>query len=129
MPPIEPFEASVAVSKGVKPLANGGWVTIAHGQIRLFDGNGNLVSEGPTSTTYAKARKMTMGSGMSVWIGGEKYTLSPGSGNRPKGVVISLHNPGAGAGAAVVAHGRAFAKQFYAALEAAGGKLGSPPQS
>lgn len=125
----EPFEASVAVSKGIKPIANAGWVVIADGQVRLFDGKGNVLSKGPTTTTFAKSRKMTMGSGMSVWIGGEKYTLSPGSGNRPQGVVVSLHNPGLGIGASVVSHGRAFAKEFYAALEAAGGTLGAPAGS
>ena len=122
------FEASVAIWKGVKPIANGSWVMVAAGQIRLFDGKGRLMGEGPRLTTYAKPRRMTMGIGMSVWIGGEKYMLSPGSGNRPEGVVVSLHNPGVGAGAAAVAHGQSFAMEFYAALEKAGGNLGSPPE-
>ena len=79
--------------------------------------------EEPASNVWAKGRRGTMGSGVSFWLGSEKYMVSPGSGNRPDRVVVPS---GVALGAASVLHGRDFAKQLYAALEAAGGHIGKP---
>jgi hypothetical protein len=117
-----PFEASVAISKGVKPIANGGWLWLGDGQLRLFDGKGEIVAEAPTDRVWAKGKLATMGSGVALWVGEDKFMISPGSGNRPAFFVPT----GAGIGASSVAHGRKFAKELYAALEAAGGHLGKP---
>ena len=117
----EPFEASVAISQGVKPIANGGWLTLADDTLSLVDTDGQPVASGPVAEVWAKPRIGTMGSGISVWVGGNKYMISPGSGNRPGGLIA------ANRAASVVAHGRKFGKAFLAALEAAGGHIGKPP--
>jgi hypothetical protein len=117
------FEASVAISRGVKPISNGGWLTLTNGHVTLFDGKGNIVARASTDQVWAKRKLGTMGTGVQLWVGEEKFVIGPGSGDRPEG----MNGPsGAAVGSKAIAHGRAFAKEFYAALEAAGGRLGKP---
>lgn len=118
----EPFGTSVAISKSMKPISNNGWLQIADGQVQLYDGKGEVLAEAPASQVWAKSNIATMGAGISLWIGEQKYMVSQGSGSRPGFVAFS----GAGVGSNAVANGRKFGKVLFAALEAAGGHHGKP---
>lgn len=120
------YEASVAIWRGMRPVANGGWVSLKDGHFQLFDGKGRVLTEAPASEVWAKGKGLTMNSGTSTWVSGEKFMLSPGSGNRPKGLRLTPDGGGGAIGAAVVAHGIAFGAEFMEALEAHGGHRGKP---
>jgi hypothetical protein len=113
------FDARVAISKGVKPIANGGRVLMANSWLELYDTKGNLVARGPLADVWAKKRPGTWGSGVSLWIGTDKFMISRGT-TSATGLLV-------GGASAKVLSGRAFSREFLAALEAAGAHLGKRP--
>lgn len=113
------FDAIAAISKGVKPIAIGGRVALTGGLIELYDDDGRWVAGGPVSEAWAKKRFGTWGSGVSLWIGSDKFTISPGA------WALDLST---GKASTTVLDGRAFSRDLLSALEAAGGHIGKRPR-
>lgn len=128
-PGAAPFEASVAIWKGVKPVANSGWLAMGGGHFSLFDGKGRALVQVPTDEVWATKSRFTMGSGVSLRIRGDHYMISPGSGQRPAGLAEVMTASSIAGSSVLLALGRMFAGEFYAALETAGGHLGKGPST
>ncbi|UYM03909.1 hypothetical protein [Solicola gregarius] len=69
------------IGRGLKPLAQHGFVVIENGSITLYDSKQQPIHGGPLSETTAKKVPMTGGKSLSVNIAGEKFNVSPGWGD------------------------------------------------
>ena len=68
------------IGKGLKPLAQHGFVVIDRGTLTLLGSDQQMIARAPLSAVSAHKVRMTRGQTLSLTMGGEKYNVSPGWG-------------------------------------------------
>lgn len=68
------------IGKGLKPLAQHGYVTIDRGTLTLQGSDREEIASAPLSAVTAAKVRFTRGQTLSLTVGGEKYNVSPGWG-------------------------------------------------
>lgn len=129
------FEAVVAIGKGLRFIDRKGLALISGGRLSLRKAKGDVIVEAPVSDVHAETFRFSAGGAVKISIAGERYTIEPVKLRRIQPTFI----PGVGEGAQVgsaaagnlagdlsrLVQGRELTKAFLAALEAAGGQIGS----
>jgi hypothetical protein len=72
----------VQIGKGLKPLAQHGHVVIDCGMLTLLGSNRETIATVPLSSVSAAKVRFTRGQTLSLTLGGEKYNVSPGWGEK-----------------------------------------------
>lgn len=70
----------VQIGKGVKPLAQHGFVLVEDGTITLQGSDRSVIDSASLSEVSTKPVRMTRGKTLSVTMNATKYTVSPGWG-------------------------------------------------
>lgn len=68
------------IGKGVKPLAQHGYVVIGQGTLTLLGSDQQMIATAPLASVSAHKVRMTRGQTLSLTMGGEKFSVSPGWG-------------------------------------------------
>ena len=68
------------IGKGLKPLAQHGYVVIRQGVLSLLGSDQQPIASAPLSSVSAHKVRMTRGQTLSLTMGGEKFNVSPGWG-------------------------------------------------
>ena len=68
------------IGKGLKPLAQHGYVVIGQGTLSLLGSDQQTIASAPLSSVSAHKVRMTRGQTLSLTMGGEKFNVSPGWG-------------------------------------------------
>jgi hypothetical protein len=68
------------IGKGLKPLAQHGYVVIDHGTLTLLGSQEQPIASAPLPQISAKKSSMSLGQAVSVSMNGEHYNVSPGWG-------------------------------------------------
>jgi hypothetical protein len=68
------------IGKGLRPLAQHGYVVIDRGTLTLLGSDRQPIASAPLTSVSAHKVRMTRGQTLSLTMGGEKYNVSPGWG-------------------------------------------------
>ncbi len=68
------------IGKGLKPLAQHGYVVIGGGTLSLLGSDQQPIASAPLTAVSARKVRMTRGQTLSLTMGGEKFNVSPGWG-------------------------------------------------
>ncbi|MGP3971778.1 hypothetical protein [Streptomyces sp. 6N223] len=84
----------VQIGKGMRPIAQHGFVTIEQGVLTLLDSDRQPIDSAPVTKIHASRRGITGGTVVSLTLNGEKYNVSPGWGaRRPSLPIPGFGNP------------------------------------
>ncbi|MDT0269539.1 hypothetical protein RM844_24970 [Streptomyces sp. DSM 44915] len=72
----------VQIGKGLKPLAQHGFVLVGQGTLTLLGSDRQHIDAGPLAQVSAKPVRFTRGQTLSLTVNGNKYNVSPGWGSR-----------------------------------------------
>lgn len=68
------------IGKGLKPLAQHGYVVVDRGTLTLLGSDKQTIASAPIAAVSARMVRMTRGQTLSLEMAGEKYNVSPGWG-------------------------------------------------
>ena len=68
------------IGKGLRPLAQHGYVVIDSGTLTLLGSDKQTITTAPLAAVSARKVPMTRGQTLSLTVAGEKYNVSPGWG-------------------------------------------------
>ncbi|RBM16641.1 hypothetical protein [Streptomyces sp. PT12] len=72
----------VHIGKGVRPIAQHGYVTVAHGHVTLRGSDRRRIAGAPLSRVEASRVRFTGGKTLALRIDGTRYNVSPRWGDR-----------------------------------------------
>ncbi|MGK5531642.1 hypothetical protein [Streptomyces sp. URMC 129] len=70
----------VQIGKGLRPLAQHGYVVVDAGTLTLLGSDRQVIAGAPLAEITAKPVRLTGGKTLAVTVNGTKYTVSPGWG-------------------------------------------------
>lgn len=71
----------VQIGKGLKPLAQHGFVVLSEGRITLLGTDRQVIAEGPIAEADASFVKLTRKRTIALTVGGERLNVAPGWGS------------------------------------------------
>jgi hypothetical protein len=83
----------VQIGKGLRPLAQHGFVSIEDGVIALLDSQRQPIDSAPVAKVRASKRWITGGTTVALTLNGTKYNISPGWGARRPPPIPGVSNP------------------------------------
>ena len=78
----------VQIGRGLRPLAQHGFVTVDNGTLTLLDSNQRPIDSAPLASVTAAPVRFTRGQTLSLRVNGTKYNVSPGWGNKVGRLVL-----------------------------------------
>ncbi|WP_326599335.1 hypothetical protein [Streptomyces sp. NBC_01803] len=72
----------VQIGKGIRPLAQHGYVVVEDGVLELLGSRGRVIESAPMSRVRAARVRFTGGKTLAVKVNGTRYTLSPKWGDK-----------------------------------------------
>ncbi|GAA3855918.1 hypothetical protein [Streptomyces sedi] len=72
----------VQIGKGLRPLAQHGFLVVDRGTLTLLDSERQPIDSGPLHQVVAKKIRFTGGKSVSLTVNGTKYNAAPGWGAR-----------------------------------------------
>ena len=103
----------VQIGKGLRPVAQHGYVTVDKGVLALLGSDRQLIDSAPVSQVSASTVRFTRGKTLALVVNGTKYNVSPGWGARGIGFVL----PGQ------MGHVKTAAEALLKLIELGGGKV------
>jgi hypothetical protein len=79
----------VQIGKGLKPLAQHGFITVGDGTLTLLGSDRAPIDSAPLSEITASMVRFTRGQTVSLTLGGVKYNASPGWGNQSGSLMMA----------------------------------------
>ncbi len=73
----------VQIGRGLRPIAQHGFVVVTPETITLLGSDRQQIDSAPTSAVTAKKVPFTHGKTVTIMVNGTKYNVSPGWGARP----------------------------------------------
>ncbi|UED85612.1 hypothetical protein [Streptomyces profundus] len=73
----------VQIGRGLRPLAQHGFVIVDRGVLTLLGSDRRLIDSAPLATITGRPVRMTRGQTVSLTVNGTRYNVSPGWGARP----------------------------------------------
>lgn len=80
----------VQIGKGMRPLAQHGYVVVDHGTLTLLGSQRQTIASAPLSTVSARKARMSLGQTLSLTMDGGKYSLTLGWGRYKYSGAFSL---------------------------------------
>ncbi|WP_062210507.1 hypothetical protein [Streptomyces sp. NBRC 109706] len=74
----------VQIGRGLRPLAQHGFVVVDRGTLTLLGSDRRRIDSAPLATVTGRPVRMTRGQTVALTVNGTRYNVSPGWGARPR---------------------------------------------